>query len=64
MAITLAAPPGETVFRKFTLSSGRECRPIFYHLGIEVTVETDAEACELESEGWRRKPEVRRLKYE
>jgi hypothetical protein len=43
---------GRVPFKRFKLSSGREIRPDFSKGGIVVV--TEAEAIELEAEGWKR----------
>jgi hypothetical protein len=51
--ITLTPPKGDAPFRTFTLGSGRTYRPDFEKNGqVQVSIELDA--CELESEGWKR----------
>jgi hypothetical protein len=52
--ITMIPPPGEALFKQFTLASGNTYAPAF-HKGGQVTVKTEADAIELEREGWSRK---------
>lgn len=54
MTIHMMPPPHEAPYKRFTLSStGREVRPNFAKDGL-VVAETEAEAAELEAEGWTR----------
>jgi hypothetical protein len=53
VAITMVPPPDEAVFKQFTLSSGRTYRPSF-GLGGRVIVNLEADAVELQREGWIR----------
>lgn len=53
--IALYPPEGQGLFRQIPLSSGTIARPVFA-LGGRVTVESEADARELELEGWIRQP--------
>jgi hypothetical protein len=53
VAITMVPPPDEALFKQFTLSSGRTYRPNFAR-GGRVTVDLEADAAELQREGWSR----------
>lgn len=55
MAIKLVPPAGLAPYRSITLSSGNIARPDFARGGT-VIVQGDADAVELESEGWTRLP--------
>ena len=61
MGITLVAPRDAAIFKRFRLDSDEECRPVFHSIGIEVTVQSEASARELEAEGWARKSHMRRI---
>lgn len=52
--MALTAPTDHAVFRSFVLSSGRTVRPIFSEHGIEAIVSDEADAHELQREGWKR----------
>jgi hypothetical protein len=54
LPIVMIPPPGEALFKKFTLSSGVTYFPDF-HRGGQVVVDIEADAIELEREGWSRK---------
>lgn len=58
MVIKLKAPPDQAAFKQFRLSSGTMARPNFAPAGggITVTVESEADAIELEAEDWIRLP--------
>jgi len=51
--VTMIPPPDEAVFKTFALSSGVVYRPDFSR-GGRVTVNLEADAIELEREGWSR----------
>jgi hypothetical protein len=56
MAIVLRPPlDGSAPFRQFQLTSGTVVRPDFAQGGL-VTLEKEADAIEMEKEGWRRMP--------
>ena len=52
--VTMTPPPGEAIFKQFTLASGVTYSPAF-HRGGDVVVRIEADAIELEREGWSRK---------
>ena len=52
--IVMMPPPDEAIFRNFTLTSGNSYAPSF-GLGGRVIVKSEADAAELEREGWTRK---------
>jgi hypothetical protein len=50
--ITMNPPPGEALYKQFTLASGNTFRPNFSR-GGEVTVHIEGDFLELLREGWR-----------
>jgi hypothetical protein len=59
LAITMKPPEGEALFKSFTLSSGNTYAPNFVK-GGRVIVKIEADAIELEREGWTRETISRR----
>lgn len=59
--ITLIAPDDAAVFRRITLSSGHTVRPRFSEHATTVIVAAEADAVELEAEGWTRVKYTRRF---
>jgi hypothetical protein len=53
--ITLTPPPGQAAYREFQLSTGAVVQPDFTN-GSRVAVASEADAVELENEGWLREP--------
>jgi len=53
ITLTMVPPPDEALFKQFTLASGRTYRPNF-NRGGRVTVNLEADAVELQREGWSR----------
>jgi hypothetical protein len=53
VAITMVPPPGEALFKRFTLASGNAYSPNFVR-GGRVIVKCEADAIELQREGWSR----------
>lgn len=52
--ITLTLPPNEAPYKRVTLNSGTTYRPRFHKDGASITVDDEADAQQLEREGWRR----------
>jgi hypothetical protein len=50
--VVMVPPPGEALFKNFTLASGVSYRPNFSR-GGQVAVNLEADAIELEREGWQ-----------
>jgi len=54
MSIVLEAPRDAAIYKRFRLDTGEKCEPVFHSMGIEVVVEKEESARELERHGWRR----------